>query len=310
MRKLTTEQFIEKAKEIHGDKYDYSEVNYVNYLTKVKIICQNHGEFLQTPYNHLNGSNCPKCARINTINKQSSTTEQFIEKAKEIHGDKYDYSEVNYVNNHSKVKIICQKHGSFWQSPNNHISQCQGCFECGKMLQIEKRSLTTEQFIEKAKEIHGDKYDYSEVNYINNHSKVKIICQKHGSFWQVASWHLQSRGCPSCSHTFSRPEEEFRQFIQSLIPSAYKTKLGEIIPKQELDVYLPSRKIAFEFQGEYWHKHHHVDAEERDERKRQSCQKLGIKLYEIWENDWNNHKEEIKTHIDDIIQWQKHQEQY
>jgi hypothetical protein len=186
-KKLTTEKFIEKAKEIHGDKYDYSKVNYKNNKTKVTIICKKHGEFLQTPNSHLRGQSCPGCSGSKKL-----TTEKFIERAKEIHGDKYDYSKVNYKNNCSKVTIICKKHGEFLQTPNSHLSGC-GCLSCSG-----KEKLTTEKFIERAKEIHGDKYDYSKVNYKNNKTKVTIICKKHGEFLQKSSNHLRGYGCLDC----------------------------------------------------------------------------------------------------------------
>ena len=230
------------------------------------------------------------------------TKEQFIEKARKVHGDKYDYSEVKYINALTNVKIICPIHGEFWQIPHTHTKQKSGCSKCAQICRNERRLLTKEQFIEKARKVHGDKYDYSEVKYINALTNVKIICPIHGEFWQISNNHVsRGDGCPKCSFLFSKPEEELRQFIQLLVPSAYKTAKGEIIPKQELDVYISELKIAFEFQGEYWHKHHHVDIEERDERKRQLCQKLGIRLYEIWENDWKYNRKEIENRIKQIL---------
>ena len=120
---MTTEDFIKKAKEIHGDKYDYSKVEYVNPKTNVCIICSKHGEFWQKPYNHLSGSGCPECIR------HTWTTEDFIKKAKEIHGDKYDYSKVEFINTRTKVCIIChdldrngKEIGEFWQLPLEHLN--------------------------------------------------------------------------------------------------------------------------------------------------------------------------------------------
>jgi len=130
MRKVvTTEEFIIKAKSIHGNKYDYSKVNYLNVRTKVKIICYKHGEFNQTPNKHLKNSGCPKCGFISRCNKVRSNTKEFIEKTKNIHGNKYDYSKVNYVGKENKVIIICSKHGEFNQTPHNHLSG-NGCPIC------------------------------------------------------------------------------------------------------------------------------------------------------------------------------------
>ncbi len=185
--------FIEKALKIHGDKFDYSKVNYVNTNTKVCIICPIHGEFWQTPKVHLNGVGCAKCAGLAKM-----TTQEFIEKARKVHGDKYDYSIVNYINSHTKVCIICPVHGKFWQSPNNHLNGA-GCVKCGGKL-----IFTTQEFIEKAKIIHGNKYDYSKVNYMSNKTDVCIICHIHGEFWQNPNNHLRGAECPVCSRGFTK----------------------------------------------------------------------------------------------------------
>jgi hypothetical protein len=124
-KKLTTEEFIIKAKCVHGDKYDYSKVEYINNHTKMIIICPEHGEFLQTSEHHLNSFGCKEC----TYNKKKLTTDEFIQKAKLIHSDKYDYSKVNYINNHTKVIIICPVHSDFEQQPTNHLLG-KGCSKC------------------------------------------------------------------------------------------------------------------------------------------------------------------------------------
>ena len=128
-KKLTTEEFIKRAKEIYGDKYDYSKVEYVNNHTKVCIICPDHGEFWQKPQSHLNGHGCVKCFAKGCADRFALTTEEFIKRAKEIHNDKYDYSKVNYVNSYTKVCIICPEHGEFWQEPHEHL-RGGGCPIC------------------------------------------------------------------------------------------------------------------------------------------------------------------------------------
>ena len=185
--------FIEKAKKIHGDKYDYSKVEYKGSKHKICIICPIHGEFWQTPNMHLRGNGCPRCAKMTIIAKKTRTTELFIEKAIKVHGDKYDYSKVEYKHNKKEVCIICPKHGEFWQKPIYHLNG-HGCQKCNK-----SNKLTKELFIEKAIKIHGDKYDYSKVEYKNNSTKVCIICPKHGEFWQTPNEHLLGHGCKKCS---------------------------------------------------------------------------------------------------------------
>ena len=194
IKKLTTKEFIQRAKKGHGDKYDYSKVNYINSRTKVCIICPEHGEFWQTPNQHLKGSGCKKCDIINRSKKLSLNQEEIIRRCKQVHGDKYDYSKVEYINLQTKVCIICPIHGEFWQTPTAHISLKEGCPKCNS-----KEHYNNITFIEKAHKIHGDKYDYSKVNYINAFNKICIICPEHGEFWQTAHSHLEGYGCKKCA---------------------------------------------------------------------------------------------------------------
>jgi hypothetical protein len=160
MRRRTNEEFIKEAKLVHGDKYDYSLVKYKNNYTKVKIICKEHGIFEQEPCSHLNGCGCISC-----VCHKKSTTEEFVIKAKLVHGDRYDYFMVEYVKSSMKIKIICKEHGIFEQTPNSHLNG-QGCPSC-----VGLKKSTTEEFIIKAILIHGDKYDYSLTIYESNKKK-------------------------------------------------------------------------------------------------------------------------------------------
>ena len=187
-QRITKDVFIERAHHRHDGRYDYSKVEYHGLDIPVRIICPIHGEFLQKPSGHMNGNGCPKC-----FGTPKSTTEDFIKKAREIYGDRYDYSKVKYKGNKEKVCIICPEHGEFWMSPNNHLRghRCPGCFGTPK--------LTTKQFIARAKEIHGELYDYSKVDYQGLSKKVCIICRDHGEFWTSPACHLNGHQCPQCS---------------------------------------------------------------------------------------------------------------
>jgi len=192
----TSKDFIPNSIAKHGLTYDYSEVEYVHSKTKVKIICKIHGPFLQIPNDHLNGSGCPECS--NKKQRKTQTSKDFIPNAIVKHGLKYDYSEVEYIHSHEKVKIICKEHGPFLQTPNAHL-QDKGCFKCGN----ENRAITSNEkakkdFIPESIVEHGDTYDYSEVEYINNKTKVNIICKEHGPFLQTPASHLSGCGCPNC----------------------------------------------------------------------------------------------------------------
>ena len=126
----TTEEFIKESKIIHKDTYDYSKVEYNNSNTNVILICKIHGDFEQSPPNHLKGKGCKKCATIYTSGLIRGTTEEFVEKAKLTHRDSFDYSKVEYISCNKTVKIICKKHGEFEQTPYNHLKSSLGCPTC------------------------------------------------------------------------------------------------------------------------------------------------------------------------------------
>lgn len=219
-KKITTEEFIEKAKKIHGDKYDYSKVEYVNSQTKVCIICPEHGEFWQIPNSHLLGFGCAKCAKKKLGETFKKTTEQFIEEANIVHNGKYDYSKTDYKGKDAKVCIICPNHGEFWQTPHNHLNGA-GCPKCKYENFSEKYKDTTETFIEKARLVHGSKYDYSKVEYIDSHTKVCIICPEHGEFWQKPNNHIHGWGCAKCSGQYKKTTEQFIEESKNLYPEKY-----------------------------------------------------------------------------------------
>ena len=209
---MTIKEFVEEARKIHGDKYDYKSVDFIKKTDKVDIVCPKHGVFKQMVKLHLKGCDCRKCNIEKRANECRSTKDEFIQKAKEVHGSRYDYSKVEYINSITPVEIFCNLCGkTFEQRPSNHINLKQGCPFCNG--NIKK---TTEDFIKEAKTIHHDKYDYSKVNYRNNKGNVTIICHEkdkdgneHGEFVQQALTHLQGHGCPKCVNCYQRNADEF-----------------------------------------------------------------------------------------------------
>lgn len=197
LRKKTKEWFLQKANEVHNNKYDYSTIRYVNVTTKVAIICPIHGEFLQTPRNHVKGAGCPQCSRLHAASLRRKSNEDFLIKAREVHGEKYDYSKVEYKDAKTSVTIICPIHGEFEQTPTSHLSG-SGCSICNRTISAAKRRKSTEDFIKKAQAVHGDKYDYSKVEYVTSATKVCIICKDHGEFWQLPNSHIKGHGCLIC----------------------------------------------------------------------------------------------------------------
>lgn len=195
MTRKTTEEYVNQAKLIHGDKYDYSLVNYKGALKKIKINCKLHGFFDQEASSHLAGTGCKQCALI----KNTSCVKTFIEKANTIHGFKYNYDRVVYVNSKRKIIITCHLHGDFLQTPSKHLSN-QGCSKCSIIKVVQKNSSNTKEFVEKAKEIHKDNYNYVKTLYVKATEKVIINCKKHGNFYQTPNAHLTGRGCEKCKN--------------------------------------------------------------------------------------------------------------
>lgn len=209
-----TEKFIQKAKMVHGNKYDYSETVYINHWTPVKIKCKECGNsFLQITHNHLIGKGCHYCGKKKSGGKVLTTAE-FIARAILKHGDKYDYSKSIYKVSKENVEIICKCCGkSFIQTPNRHLAG-KGCPTCGKT-----KPFTTEQFIQKAKVMHGDKYDYSQTNYINANTKVKIFCKRCGKFFMQNPYnHISGNNC-LCYKT--KTKQEFLQQANLIHKDAY-----------------------------------------------------------------------------------------
>ncbi len=191
------EQVIQSFINVHGDRYDYSLVEYTKSSDKVIIVCKKHGEFHIQPYRHAKGYGCYRC---NKNNKYNYTKEDFVERALKIHGDTYDYSELVYINSSTKVIIICKEHGQFEQVPTNHLNG-RGCRLCANNKIAEARKIyTTESFIEKSNKRHNNKYEYLFTEYLDFLEAVTVTCKIHGNFKQKPNEHLRGSGCPACAN--------------------------------------------------------------------------------------------------------------
>ena len=303
-KKLTTEEWIKKAKSYHGDKYDYSESVYVDRHTKIKIKCNVCGNiFYQDPSEHAGHrfAGCPECAK-----KKCFTTEEFIERARKIHGDKYDYSKTNYLNNKTKVCIICPEHGEFWQTPGNHTNG-SGCPKCKAEKIGNLKRKTKEQFILDAKRVHGDKYDYSKVEYKNNSTKVCIICPEHGEFWQAPDKHLQGEECPICSlGSKSKGEQKIIDFLEiNNIRYLYNKCSIEELGKLRPDFYLPDYNLVIEYDGKQhfsqttggWGKRKLKEIQLKDGEKNKLCEENSIGILRIPYTEFNNIDEILRRKL-------------
>lgn len=290
-KRLTKDEFVSRARKLHGDKYDYSKVVYVNARNHVDIICKEHGDFLQTPSGHLKGYGCPICGNIkNKLGKK----DMFIARANEIHKNKYDYSKVKYNRTDEKVEIICPIHGSFWQEPHAHLKGC-GCYICS----TEKRYKNTDDFVKRAKELYGELYDYSKTKYEHSLKKVIVTCHTHGDFLVSPANHLFGCGCPICNK--SRGERLIFSYLSKMnidFESQYVIQNENIFCENKcfkVDFYIPSRNIVIEYNGIQHYKEIGFfggdkvfeKQQERDMALRQYCKEHNIRLIEIpyWENN-------------------------
>lgn len=276
MKKLSVDEILKRFRVVHRNKYDYSKFVYTGLHDKSIIVCPIHGEFEQIVANHLKGEGCPACGKALRSASQSMGRKAFIEKARKVHGDKYDYSKVEYVNNKTKVCIICPVHGEFKQRPDEHLKG-RGCQKCVG------RNRSKEDFILEAEKIHKGRYDYSNVIYEASEKKVEIKCNKCGkTFFQKPWVHLQGHGCPYCKMSLGELE------IMNMLDDNHIEYTFQASPpflgNLSLDFLIGN--IAIEVQGEQHFKgsrcfggeDHTEKIMERDEKKYNLCKENGIDI--------------------------------
>lgn len=292
------EDFIIKANKIHNNKYDYSHItNFEGYTSKkLKIVCPIHGEFEQSYSSHIHKKRgCPKCS-----GKAKLTLEDFIIRANVKHNYKYNYDKVSITKAHEKVTIICPEHGEFQQTASNHLYG-QGCPICANMQMRKERQWDKNQFIAEATSIHNNYYDYSKVDYINQNTKVIIVCPEHGEFEQLPSAHLRMQGCPKCK--CSHGESQIVTYLDSnTIKYIKEYKIPAPLTLKEtgfcrVDFYIPELNAIIEFNGiQHYRSHHYfggneqfIKQQERDQYVREYCKNNCLKLLEIkYDEDIDN----------------------
>jgi len=284
-QKKTQEEFITESKNVHGDKYDYSLCNYKTYGKKITLICPIHGNFEQIASNHLKGKGCKYCGGTSKMD-----TKLFIFKSKNTHGDKYDYKKTDYIIGKDKVIITCPTHGDFEVFPSNHLSKKQGCPHCSL------RVFDTQSFIDASKTLFENKFTYENTTYKNTRNECVINCVKHGEIKTTPFYHLNSEcGCNLCCNNYSKPQSEIKEFIEGLGYSVIFNS-RDVLKNLEIDIYVPEKKLAIEFNGLYWHsdkfknKNYHLN-------KTIECEKLKISLLHIFEDEWLDKKELLMSMI-------------
>lgn len=224
--KISTEEYIQRAKSVHGDKYNYELTEYVDVNTLITITCKKHGPIKVNPCTHIRcGSGCIECARDEKIRTAPTNTKSFIEKAQKIHGNKYDYSKVDYKGYKTPVEITCPIHGSFWMKPYIHLQPIyqQGCKKCAIEKRVKERTGNKEEFISKSNTFYNFKYNYDKVEYINRLTPVIITCPTHGDFLQKPNDHLNGHECAKCTHPHinGRTKKELLESFYSVHQGLY-----------------------------------------------------------------------------------------
>ena len=250
-RRRSLEEFIAQARSIHGDKYTYDQVEYKNDSTKVVVTCPKHGNFTITPDSHIHSKNgCKKCAHERIGLQSRMAQDEFILRSSAIHSNFYSYDKVNYRDSHTKVVITCPVHGDFMQLPYHHLNG-HGCKHCATALTREKESISTEEFILRARACHTIKYDYSKVEMKGANERVCIICPEHGEFWQTAATYLRGHDCPQCG--YKRNSLKRTKSLESFVEEANRvhrnkydySKTHYITAKKKIEIYCKKHKIFF-----------------------------------------------------------------
>ena len=251
--RFTKEQFIDYVKNTHDDleNYDFANLpekfDLKNYTDTIFIKCKNHGEFKIRFDDFLRGDSCPFCSG------SKLTTEEYDnimrEKLTELHPElDFSITKVSEHDNGYRVAVKCPKHGVKYPKFYNLLYGEGGCDECKFDKIREKRVLTLEQFINKANEVHGNKYDYSKAEYVNSQTKIEIICPKHGSFFAAPSNFIGKKsGCPICNN--SHLEDEISRFLKENNVKNVPQKNFKWLGLQKLDFYLPDYNVGIECQG-------------------------------------------------------------
>lgn len=290
--KKNTAQFVKESKTIHGNTYIYRKTVYNKATEKLTITCKMHGDFEQTPVQHLDGQGCLKCGIISMKEKLTKTTPDYIRKANKIHNNKYDYTKTKYVGKNTPIIIICKTHGEFLQRPGDHINGRHGCPTCAG-----NQRKTTDQFITEANVVHGNIYTYSNTSYKNSKTDLVVTCPQHGDFHITPQEHLIGRGCSTCN--VSSGQLEVIQYVNSL---GLKTIINDrnIIKPYEIDIIIPELNIGIEYHGSYWHSYQSNETIEERMRHSIKCDMAlasNHQLLQVYDYEWMTKKEIVKSII-------------
>lgn len=298
-KRVTPAEFLKKALNKHKNRYIIDMPTFTNTRTKMRFVCDVHGEFWQRPNDFLKCGGCAKCGGV-----KKKTTHEFIQASITKHGDVYDYTNTVYVNAFTPVDIICNIHGPYKQPPHDHLNG-HGCWDCGVLKRSNNKILNYDKWATKAIAVWGDKYEYTDT-YTAHRNPVDIICKLHGTYSVIADAHIYAGAeCPICvpplaQSGVSKAELEVSNFVKGILQCDVITSDRKILNGKELDIYIPSKKIAIEFHGVYWHSELFVDNNYHKD-KFDKCAAKGIRLIQIFEDEWDTNKKLVKNKLMHIL---------
>lgn len=298
-RKITQEEFEKRVRKIHGQKYDLRNTRYVGVHEKVEVVCPKHGCWWVTPDNLFHGHGCPKCGDESVSRKRLFSQQQFIEKVHAVHGkNRYDLSRAKYISSVKKVEIVCPEHGSWWVIPYS-LFIGKGCRKCSGYAK-----LTQEEFEKRIKEVFGSKADCSKVVYSGVHVDVTIRCIEHDIEFNASPNNLfmGKWNCPKCFNSWtSKGEEVIYNYLCSLGQNlTILRNVRDVIPPKEVDIYIPEKSLAIEYNGYYYHNDYRKDRNyHRD--KYLACKEKGIHLIQILDLVWDARQKQVKSLLANVI---------
>lgn len=294
-KKQTTQEFKDKGNIAHNNFYNYDKSIYTTAKEELIITCPIHGDFKQQPYVHTGGkSGCKDCAAERRAKKRTIPFDQTIKECIKKHKGYYTYNNIiEYTTRDKKCDITCPVHGDFPQTLGEHISG-KGCPKCGYIRGGKKGRLLKSEVMSRIFKAHGERYTYPEFDYINDKQEIEIICKSHGLFTQIIGNHMKGHGCKDCARVNpSKGEIEMREFLQKYVELNYSNR-NILDKKAELDIYIPEIKTAIEFNGIYFHSDKFQDYDYHLNKTLQ-CQEKGIKLIHIFDDEWVNKKDKVKS---------------
>ena len=316
----TIQQVVARFPQQVQDRYDFSKACYTGANTRITgIECREHGPFSQYASQlRKDGAGCPACGGEVRASRRRLDSAEVLARARAVHGDRYSYDKMVYQSGAKHIIVTCAEHGDFRTLPLNHIAKGQGCPACGAITRGHRKNVAgaarktadtklaqhKASFEAEARAVHGDRYDYSRVDYVGRRSQIEIVCPDHGPFLQVAEKHLsRSHGCPECAHLRSKGEAEILAFLR--IFTKPQSRVRDVIPPKEIDIWLPEHNLAVEYCGEYWHAARSPEDEKqaraRHLEKHNACTLAGARLLTIYESEWHNRAPAIKRMLRNAV---------